>query len=72
MLLWHLCAALQDLLLQPHGDTECGPGNTGLLGHLDRAKFPTESPVHHLFLLLLCEFSAGAGQAMGWVSVFSP
>lgn len=34
-------------------------------------KFPTESPLLHLFPLL-SEFSAGAGQAMGWVSVFYP
>lgn len=34
-------------------------------------KFPTESSVLHL-CLLLCEFCTGAGQVMDWVSVFSP
>lgn len=45
MLLWQLCAALQDLLLQPRGDTamECGPGTTALLRHLGRAM--TNSPL---------------------------
>lgn len=74
MLLWHLCGALQDLLLQPRGGTEreFGPGTTRLLGHLDRAitNSPLESPVRHLFIL--SEFSAGAGEAMDWVfSVFT-
>lgn len=76
MLLWQLCAALQDLLLQPCGDTEmeCGPV---LQPCLDTCTGTLEIPhwaipVLHLCLLLLCEFSAGAGQAMGWVSVFLP
>lgn len=74
MLLWQLCAALQDLLLQPCGDTEmeCGPGTTALLGHLHRAirnsplSNPSPSPLPSLWILCWCS------QAIGWVSVFLP
>lgn len=71
--------ALQELLLQPHGDPEMefGPGTAALLRHLDRAITDSPlSPQSFTSALFLCEFSAGAGQARGWVSVvfsvFSP
>lgn len=70
MLLWQLCAALQDLLLQPRGDTEmeCGPGTTALLGHVDRRAItnsplsnPSPSPLPSPSLWVLCWCRPGRG-----------